>query len=295
MNIYSELYPPFFPFDLNYFFDPVKIEHSWLYALMITLLLYGISLTACLIESTINLIKTSNHRLKRVAALLIHLALLLMMVTHLVDGFYGKTLQGSLSQEGVLIPGIGQVATRSIENIYHPDGTLKDTKLVLDIVRTEGEQIERHIAYNEPALFDNGTWEIIIQSGEKVIDGFTIENRATSQVVTLSSTKETRINEGVLTLQRIVRTQMGPFALVDWQPKFGKPAQKIIGLSSSAGRHSVIVLNGEQFHFKGLTHQLVATVMVRYNPAILLASFALIISAIGLVLLKSPWRQKEVK
>ncbi len=295
MNIYTELYPPFFPFALTYFFDPLKIEHSWLYALMMTFLLYGINLTACLIESTVELIRSSNHRLKRAAALLIHLALLLTMIAHLLDGFYGETQQGSISEESVVIPGIGRVATRSVENIYHPDGTLKDTEVVLDIVRTEGEQIEQNIAYNEPALFDNGVWEILIQSGENEVDGFTIENRATNQVFTLSLNNKTRINEGTLTLQRVLRTQMGPFAQINWQPKKGSAESKIMALSSSAGRHSMIMLNGEQLHFKELTYRPVATVMVRYNPAILLVTFALIISTIGLVMLKLPWRQRESK
>jgi ABC-type cobalt transport system substrate-binding protein len=293
MNIYAELYPPFFPFDLNYFFNPIKIEHSWLYILIIMFLLYGINLSACLIESTFDLFKSSTHRLKQIAALLIHLALLLTMTAHLFDGFYGETQQGVISQDGVLIPGIGHVATHAIETTYHPDGSLKDTKVDLTIVRTNGEQTEHYIAYNEPAIFDNGKWEIIIQSGGNELNGFTIENRSTNQLIYLSVNKETHIDGGTLTLQKMVRTQMGPFAQINWKPKSGKVESKVIALSSSAGRHSTIMLNESQLHFKELTYLPVATVMVRYNPAILLVIFALIISAIGLVMLRPPWRQKN--
>ncbi|MCF6280821.1 MAG: hypothetical protein L3J28_01215 [Candidatus Polarisedimenticolaceae bacterium] len=293
MNIYTDLYPPFFPFDLNYFFDPVRIEHSWLYALIITFTLYGINLSACLIESAVELIQSKSQRLHRTAALLIHLALLLTMGAHLVDGFYGQTQHGVISQEGVLIPGIGLVRTEYIENIQHPDGSLKDTKVGLKIERANGEKINQTIAYNEPAIFDNGEWEIIIQSGENKVRGFIIKSDNSGQEISLTTEIAKQVGSGSVTLQGMINTQMGPFAQLTWQAEDGTTETKIIALTTTAGRHSSLTLGQEVFQFKELTYRPMAAVMVRYNPAILLIALALFISTIGLIMLKPVWWRRE--
>lgn len=293
MNIYADLYPPFFPFDLNYFFDPVRIEHSWLYALIITFILYGINLSACLIESAVDLFQSKIQRRRRTAALLIHFALLLTMGAHLIDGFYGQTQHGVISQEGVLIPGIGLVRTESVESIQHPDGSLKDTRVGLKIERANGEKIKQTIAYNEPAIFDNGEWEIIIQSGEREVRGFSIKSDSSGEEISLTAEITEPVGTGTVTLQGMIKTQMGPFAQLIWRAEDGTAETKIIALSTTAGRHSSLTLGQEVFQFKELTYRPMAAVMVRYNPAILLISFALLISTIGLIMLKPIWWRRE--
>ena len=289
MNIYVDLYPPFFPFDLNYFFDPIRIEHSWLYALMVTFLLYGINLSACLIESVVDLIQSKSQRIRRSAALLIHLALLLTMGAHLFDGFYGETRQGMITQEGVLIPGIGLVNTESVNSIYHPDGSLKDTEVLLNIKSADGNETVQRIAYNEPAIFDNGKWEIIIQSGTKQPRGFVLTNMEEGDDIPLTDGQPHQLGGGFLTLQGMVETRMGPFAKISWKPRQGGRETKIIALSPSAGEHSKLNLGGERYQFKRLIYEPTAAVMVRYNPAITLVILALLISTAGLILLCACW------
>ena len=285
MNLYPDLYPPFFPFDLNYFFDPVRIEHSWLYALLVTFSLFGINLTACLIESLVELFQSDSQRTRRSAALLIHLALLLTMGAHLFDGFYGQTQQGMISQEPLLIPGIGLVHAESVDNFYHPDGSLKDTEVILKIKRADDETITKRIAYNEPAIFDGGEWEIIIQSGDKQADGFVLSSLSGKRDLRLTHHRPEQLANGFLALQGMVNTQMGPFAQISWKPNQGKRVTKIIALNQTAGQHNRLELSGEVYQFKELVYKPLAAVMVRYNPAILLVALALLISAVGLILL----------
>ena len=286
MNIYADIYPPFFPFDLNYFFDPIRAEHSWLYALIITFFIFSINLTACLIESAVELVQSNTQRLRRSAALLIHLALLLTMGAHLLDGFYGETQQGTISNDGVLIPGIGLVNTTSVNNIYHPDGSLKDTEVILNIERADGEKQVQRIAYNEPAIFDNGEWEIIIQSGNKQATGFVLAHIKGGGEIALTDDRAHELKSGFIALQGMVQTKMGPFAQISWKPHQSNRETKIIALNSSAGQHSKLNLSGELYQFKELIYEPSAAVMVRYNPAILLVILALIIASIGLILLK---------
>ena len=97
MNSYPELYPSFFHLDLNYFFRPARVEHSWLYALLLTFTLFGVNLLACIIDSVIRLLNNRAGRLKASAALLFHVALVTTMIAHLVEGFYGSTQIGRAS------------------------------------------------------------------------------------------------------------------------------------------------------------------------------------------------------
>ena len=65
MNNHPELYPTFLHLDLNSFFQPVRSEHLWLYALLVTFSLFGINLLASTIDSTIRLINVKAGRLRK--------------------------------------------------------------------------------------------------------------------------------------------------------------------------------------------------------------------------------------
>ena len=289
MNFNPDLYPPFFPFDLNYFFDPVRPVHFWLYGLIATFTLFSLNLSACLVESIVELLQSQGQRLKRCAALLIHIALLLTMAAHLYDGFYGQTQQGTITSQGVNIPGIGLVHAKSVQNFYHPDDSLKETEATLSMQLTNGEKLEKTIAYNEPAIFDGGIWEIIIQSGQNQPSGIVLIDDANGKEIKLAHEQSLRLAGGFLTLSGIVSTQVGPFAQLSWKPFQGPRVQQFIALNPNTKRHNSIMLSGERYRFKEMLMEPIVAVMVRYNPAIALVILALVISAVGLILLAPQW------
>ena len=293
MNFNPDLYPPFFPFDLNYFFDPVRPVHVWLYGLLVTFTLLGLNLGACLIESIVELFQSQSRWQKRSAALLIHIALLLTMAAHLYDGFYGQTQQGAITRQGVDIPGIGQAHAISVKNYYHPDDSLKETEATLSMQLTNGEKLEKTIAYNEPAIFEGGVWEIIIQSGQNQPSGIVLINDANGHEIELAQERSLRLTSGYLTLSGMVSTQVGPFARLSWKPYQGPREQLFIALNPNAQRHNDILLSGERYRFKEMFMEPIIAVMVRYNPAILLVILGLLISTAGLILLLPQWGSRS--
>jgi len=166
MNMNPELYPPFFPFDLNFFFQPMLTVHWWLYLLLITFSLFAVNMVACFIESLIRLRSTTTGKLRLFVGIFIHAALILTMAAHIYDGFYGNSGQATLSPEPTSIAGIGSVSALSVHNTHHPDGSLKDTEAILKITQKESDSTQKRIAYNEPATFESGQREIIIQGGQ---------------------------------------------------------------------------------------------------------------------------------
>lgn len=285
MNSYPELYPKFFHLDLNYFFRPARIEHSWLYALLLTFSLFGINLIACIIESVIRLVDNRKARLKEIAALLFHVALLITMVAHLYEGFYASTQRLPITAQGVELPELGKVRVESLKNIYYPDNSLKDTEVTLSFSKPDGQRINKNIAFNEPANFDRGRRQVLMLGGQMVPSGVIILRKADKQKFTLEENEPLPLASGRLMLQGFFETGNGlPYAQILWQPDNGDPQQHIMALAAETP-HAQIEIAGASYRFDGVTetHSIVA--IVRYNPAIPLILISLILASIATVLL----------
>ncbi len=293
MNIDTELYPPFFPFDLNFFFRPVMAIHSWLYALLVTFTLFGINLFFCLIESVVRLVNSKTGRRRQIAALLIHLALLLTMLAHLQDGFDGRTEQIMLSSNETVIDGLGAVRVSTLTNIPHPDGSLKDTEVLLHINSMNGATSEQRIAYNEPAIFDEGKRELIIQGGDNQPAGIALERKSDQQEIRLEPNVPFAVESGHMVLMGVYQSQMGMLiAQLGWQLESDQHGTRMIVLDANAGIHNKFQLAGETYQYKAIFEVPVLAAQYRYNPSIPLILNALVAASIGLLLLmRSPRRQ----
>lgn len=292
MNLYPDLYPPFFPYNLNFFFQPVQKVHFWLYGLLITFGLFGINLGACLIESTVKLVSSANNRLRQWAALLIHIAMFLTMGAHLYDGFYGSSGQAMITPEGTEIPGIGFVKTESVVNTQHPDGSLKDTAATLAFKLTDGTEVTKTLTYNEPALFDGGKREVLIQGGENQPIGLVLANQQQGSRFELLPYERTPIPGGSLSLQGVFQTRAGIiFAEFHWTPDGGKRQSRALALNGDMGRHNQLMLAGNQYRFQEMIEAPVLAAMTRYNPSIPLILLSLLTATLGTMLLIQLARQ----
>lgn len=286
MNMYPDLYPPFFPYDLNFFFKPVEKVHFWLYGLLITFGLFTINLGACLIESILRLIQSSQNRLRQSAALLFHIALFLTLGAHLYDGFYGSNGQAMITPDGTQIPGIGHAKTLSIINSYHPDGKLKDTEATLLFQLADGSEVEKILTYNQPALFEGGTREVIIQSGDNQPIGVALENNADNRIFSFLPYEPTAIPGGILRLQGMFQMETGMiFAQFHWLPTAGQAQTQVIALEKGLQQHSTLALGGNQYQFQEMIEEPYLAAMVRYNPAIPLILLSLLTASLGTLLL----------
>lgn len=286
MNMYPDLYPPFFPYDLKFFFQPVEKVHFWLYGLLITFGAFSINLTACLVESIIKLVTSGTNRMRQSAALLMHIALFLTLGAHLYDGFYGNSGHAMIPPEGTHVPGIGLVKTDSVVNTFHPDGSLKDTAATLSFKLLDGTEVTETLTYNQPALFEGGKREIIIQSGENQPIGIVLANKQNGEAIRLMPYEPVAIPGGSLRLQGMFQTESGiVFAEFQWTPTGGKAYAQALALNSNMQRHNKLVLAKNHYAFKEMIEAPYLAAMTRYNPAIPLIMLSLLTATIGTILL----------
>lgn len=285
MNNHPELYPKFFHLDLNYFFRPVRIEHSWLYALLVTFSLFGINLLACIIDSVIRMVANKSVRLKEISALLFHVALVITMAAHLFDGFYGSTQQLPITAEGVELPELGNVRVESLKNIYYPDHSLKDTEVKLSFAKPDGQRINKDIAFNEPAVFDGGRRQVVMMSGETMPSGVAVSRSADKREILLEVDKPVALESGSLVLQGFFEMGAGlPYAQFLWQSDNGR-LQNYFMVLDAEGPHSQINIDGASYQFSRVTEMPFIVAIVRYNPAIPLILVSLILASIATILL----------
>ena len=285
MNNHPELYPKFSHLDLNYFFQPVRIEHAWLYALLVTFSLFGINLLACIIDSIIRLVTNKTARLKEISALLFHVALLITMSAHLFEGFYASTQRIPITVQGVELPELGKVRVESLKNIYYPDDSLKDTEVRLSFSKPDGQLITKDIAFNEPAVFDGGRRQVVMMSGQMMPTGVVVLRSTDNRVFLLEANKPLALESGNLLLQEFFETENGlPYAQFLWQSDNGKQQDYFMVLDAGAP-HSQINIDGTSYQFNKATEAPFIIAIVRYNPAIPLMLLSLILASLATFLL----------
>lgn len=285
MNSHPELYPSFSHLDLNYFFQPVRVEHSWLYALLLTFTLFGINLLACIVDSVARLFNNKAGRLKASAALLFHVALVVTMVAHLVEGFYGSTQRIPITERGVELPELGTVQVESLKNVYYPDNSLKDTEVTLLFGKPDGQQTRKDIAFNQPAIFDGGRRQVVMLSGQVVPSGIVVARSADNREFRLEPGRAQPLESGNLVLQELFETPTGlPLARLLWQRDDGNQQQHIMALNADMP-HSQIRVDGELYQFVGVIESPFIVAIVRYNPAIPLMLASLILASAAIFLL----------
>lgn len=285
MNSYPELYPKFFHLDLNYFFQPARIEHAWLYALLLTFSLFGVNLLACTADSVIRLVVNRGGRLKEYAALLFHVALVITMVAHLYEGFFANTQQVAITAQGVELPELGRVKVESLQNIYYPDGSLKDTEVALSFAKLDGQQVGKDIAYNEPAIFDGGRRQVVMLSGQTIPSGVTITRGTDNREFFLEENEPLALGKGSLVLQGFFESRAGvPYAHFQWQPESGNQQLLIMALHAGVP-HAQIEIDDVPYRFVGIEESPFIVAIVKYNPAIPLMLISLLLASIATVLL----------
>lgn len=286
MNSHPDIYPSFLHLDLNYFFQPVRGVHFWLYALLVTFTLFGINLFACTIDSFIRLFNNKAGRLKTSAALLFHIALVITMLAHLYEGFYGSTERTMITAQGTELSVLGHVQVESLKNIYYPDNSLQDTEVTLSFTKQDGQQIDKEIAFNKPAIFDGGRRQVVMLSGQMMPAGVVVTRNRDNKEFRLEANKPQPLEGGSLLLQGLFKTDTGlPIARFMWQSENGNQQKQFMVLDSGQAPHTQIEVNGEPYQFKELIEAPFIVAIVRHNPAVPLILVSLLLASVATFLL----------
>jgi hypothetical protein len=285
MNNHPELYPSFAHLDLNSFFRPIRIEHSWLYALLVSFSLFGINLLACIVESIIRLLSNKAGRLRASAALLFHVALVVTMAAHLFEGFYAGTQRILITAEGVELPELGNVKVESLKNIYHPDDSLKDTEVMLSFSQPDGQRISKGISYNQPAIFDRGRRQVVMLGSEMEPVGVSVIRDTDNREFRLEADKPVVFENGSLMLRGLFQTESGfIFAQLLSQSADGSQQKHIMALNTGT-RHSQVNIDGVTYRFNTVIETPLVVAIVRYNPAIPLMLVSLVLASVATLML----------
>lgn len=286
MNLNADIYPAFFPFDLNFFFMPLSKVHLWLYILLITFTLFTINLMACFVLDFLRLMNRQNRTLKKIIAFLFHFSLLLALLAHLYEGFYGDSGHTMLSETPIQVEGIGEINLLSSITKTHPDGSKKDIIAKIQIRNSEGEKIEKTLSYNQPAIFEWGNREIIIQGAGNQPKGLVLRGNKNGKQIYLNFGESKTIKGGTLLLHGVFQARMGfHFAEFTWSPLAGKSESKMMVIGQVAGRHNQIQILDETYRFAGALNSPYIAALVRYNPSIPIIILSMFFIFLGMILL----------
>ncbi len=285
MNMNPGIYPPFFTFDLNYFFSPAKPVHFWLYLMLLVFSLFCGNIFFSTIETLVSLIKmkrvSSSAKKKvfrrRIAALLAHLAVILALLSHLYDGLAGESrrilARNPVNEEsrGTDIPRLGSLIVKSIEREVYPDGSTKDIRISA-LFRKKGEDAaEKIISYNSPAMFNCGVDEVVIQDGRRISLGLLLSDSSGTEY-RISQERPLLLKNGELYYLGS-RKSMGGLSVAwfNWQPGKGKSEKLYMVTSRKIERHNKIIISGEELKFKKSIDALAFSALVVHNPSIIIS------------------------
>ncbi len=296
MNMNPDIYPPFFTFDLNYFFTPVKPVHFWLYLMIMVFSLFCGNVFFSTIETLVSLIKMKrvsspakkNVYRRRMAALTAHLAVILALLSHLYDGLAGENrriMAGNPVNEegrGTGIPGLGSLTIKSIVRDTYPDGSTKDIRIKALFRKKGGDIVEKKISYNSPAMFNCGVDEVVIRDGRTISVGLLLADSSGTEY-RISRERPLLLKNGELHYLGS-RESMGGLSVAwfNWQPGNGKSEKLYMVTSTKVIRHNKITVGGVELIFKKSIDTLAFSALVVHNPSIIisLAGVLLMITAL---------------
>lgn len=303
MNFNSGLYPPFFPFDLNFFFNPIRPVHFWLYLLLAVYLVFGGSLLFSTLDTLLDIIDSLKKKNfgrnntpqvktkfspRTLGAFFVHLAILLAMIAHLYEGFGGSSQRmviGGDENGGAYsrIEQIGKIKINSMNTTYYPDQSMKDSIIQAVFTLEDGTILSKTISYNNPAIFDFGTKEVILEQPRMTIIGITVVNEKMAKKLDLPFMKTVELHKGKLTFQGA--RQMGKgmnVAYLKWQNEKGEKKELFLMIGRNFTSHNTINIGGQSYKFFNVIEKPTFVALVRFNPSIPLILVSLVFISVGI-------------
>ncbi|MDH5716111.1 MAG: hypothetical protein OEZ22_00565 [Spirochaetia bacterium] len=308
MNFNTDIYPPFFEFDINYFINPFKIVHLWFYCLFITLAIFGINIFFCSLDSLFIFISAEKKDYRKIISFLAHLGLLLALLAHLIEGFFIKTGHIQIGDNPVQINGMGTFYLKSLDKELYHNQKLKDIKAVLAGKDINENIIEKVLSYNEPLILNSGTKEILIQGAAETASGVSLRKEDTNEYILLDYNNNIKTKNGNIFLQGVEKTNSGIWLVyLKFQLKNGTNTQTVItgykGIEEICEieeykkryicRHISKEIDEEVYFFSDILKKDILTVTTKYNPGVPLALLGIIIMTVSLIL--QIWQERIIK
>jgi hypothetical protein len=241
------------------------------------------------------------------SAILVHLSLVLMLFAHLIEGFYSSSERIVIGQPDSMgrkdrdIKGIGRVSVKDLRQIHYQDGSLKDMIIQLETLTRDKRLIKNQISYNNPATFNWGMDEIILQNGEKVYSGLVLKDDANQEYL-LQPRKFVNLKNGKLRLTGIFDMERGwKIAEVNFYASAKnredlsrqKPSQTFfVAVNPEVQSHKSFTVNGVNYTLLRPLEDFFLLALARNNPSIPLSALAAILMTIGIIFMITGNRKK---
>ncbi len=277
--------------DVRWFFAQPRLAFWWFYALAVALAVWGLSATACTIDSVAKRVRARIFRPSAYGAAFLHMAFVLALAGHLWGGLAASRQQVVLGPTPTTI-GDATYEAADVESAAYPNGMPRrvDVTLIRRPTSPEGAPPERvHLGYNEPYVRDGGAFELLLNRAARTpVAVFELagEGGAVRRGETL------RRGGWSLTLHNVVagrRPGAAPYADVTIFDPAGTRTRSMLGMGERPA--------GGAPAFRGLEERVLVAASVRRNPSVPLVVLAALLAAVGvlLVIAERRWRWRRAR
>ncbi len=152
--------------DIRFFLERFRPVDLWFWLIAASLLLLGVSLGVCTIDSLVGRRQVARLKLYDFGPILIHVGIGLALLSHAIGGIGGSETVGIVSETPRQI-GDHQVTLVDIEETLHPDGSVRNQSVGLSLSDASGKRINRRSGFNDPIRWDGGTEMLLLLRVEK--------------------------------------------------------------------------------------------------------------------------------
>lgn len=150
--------------DINAFFQPVRWEHAWFYALLGVLALYALNTALCTWDSVVQKLATKVREPSAWAPALMHVSFLLALLAHLVGGLWTVDHAPVVVGRDWAQVGPGQQArVTALAQEHLSDGRPKSVQATVELRDGSGAVRTETLGYNEPLTWDLGRELLLLE------------------------------------------------------------------------------------------------------------------------------------
>ena len=137
--------------DLRGFFAPPRVEHVWLYLLVLVAALYALNTVLATWDTVARKWRAGLRAPSAYAASVVHVGFLLALLAHAVGGLWGRDAGAVLVASGWQeVPGFGEARLVSLDVKNLPGGMPREAWARLEVRGEGGAVTERTVGYNVP-------------------------------------------------------------------------------------------------------------------------------------------------
>ncbi len=257
--------------DLRFFFEPMRWQYSWLYALMLSLALWATSALVCTWDSVASRIRRRVTRPSAYGAPLVHVTFVLGLIAHLWGGLRTTTAEFEVSSDGTEIRGQLYRAV-SVDSDTYPNGMPRATTLTLERSSAQGTQTVT-LGYNQPLTSHWGSQELLLMQVDTMPDGLLLRHKG--QRVVLRGDTPMVVAGDTITLLAFHDPRISPSLRVPVVELLVGQQRLMLPLEPDGTGETV---------FLGANEQPVAMLVERDNPSVPLVLLMAALLVIGVVL-----------